>query len=357
MRLVLAARGRSAQPAGIRLGIAAASITILFLQLRTFNGLSAGTALLASGRGLEVSRDCKRGAIFHLVVLIIYFLCLPALLRSESFWLLVYLIGVSWLTGATLAAPHARRRPARMAADLRYAGRISAQALPVAVVLWLFFPRFDAPLWQLPAEARQRAVRAQRQHEPRRHRRISHSRMRSPFACASTAMRRRRRAERYWRGPVLHETDGHTWRRTLGPTAEAPLMPSRNAAYRYTLSLEPHPHNWLFALDWPDRWNAPGAASTPTIPWCRARRCRGPIDFTARLAHPIVHDGGAESRRAPPRHALAAGPQSSDHRLLAELRRSHPGRLGLCAGGARSVPRGAVLLHALTAAAWRGLGR
>ena len=37
---------------------------------------------------------------------------------------------------------------------MRYAGRILAHALPLAVVFWLFFPRFDGPLWRLPSDSR-----------------------------------------------------------------------------------------------------------------------------------------------------------------------------------------------------------
>ena len=53
MRLFLAARGYGAPNRPVRLGIAAAAIAILFLQLRTFNGLSAGTALLCLVAGLK----------------------------------------------------------------------------------------------------------------------------------------------------------------------------------------------------------------------------------------------------------------------------------------------------------------
>ena len=50
-------------------------------------------------------------------MLIIYFLSLAALLRSESFWLLAYLIGVSWLTTATLLRLTALDTAARLAAQ------------------------------------------------------------------------------------------------------------------------------------------------------------------------------------------------------------------------------------------------
>src|ERR1700722_1668455 len=53
MRLILAALGLAAPSRPVKLGIAAAAITILFLQLRTFNGLSAGTTLLSLVAGLK----------------------------------------------------------------------------------------------------------------------------------------------------------------------------------------------------------------------------------------------------------------------------------------------------------------
>ena len=66
-------------------------------------------------------------------------------MEGDSFWLLAYLIGVCWLTTATLLrltssgpAPGWRR-------SLRYGGRVLLQALPLALVFWLLFPRFAAP--------------------------------------------------------------------------------------------------------------------------------------------------------------------------------------------------------------------
>ena len=101
IRLVLARRGRAAPPRGVRLVIAVLAIALLFLQFRTFNGLSAGTALLALMAGLKLLETETRRDIY-IITLIIYFVSLAALLEGDSFWLLAYLIGVCWLTTATL---------------------------------------------------------------------------------------------------------------------------------------------------------------------------------------------------------------------------------------------------------------
>ena len=325
VRLFLAARGLAAPGKPLKLGIAAAAIAILFLQLRTFNGLSAGTALLSLVAGLKVLETRTRRDLYA-VALIIYFLCLAALLRSESFWLLIYLIGVAWLTAVALlrlalAAPLPGWPP-----HLRYVGRISAQALPVAAVLWLFFPRFDAPLWQLPSE------RGSAQSG------ISDSM--SPGDIADLALSdeiafRVRfdgapppADERYWRGPVFHDTDGHTWR-NLGPGPESagPLTPT-GAAYSYTLSLEPHSFNWLFALDWPDRWSVPDGRLNADDTLVQGEPVSRPIDVSAQ-SH--THVSTEQALSAPARRRDTRLPSNRNPRAIAlsiELRRSHPDDLG-----------------------------
>ena len=101
IRLLQAARGHDAPPRSIRLGIAAIAVALLFLQFRTFNGLSAGSALLSLIAGLKLLETRTRRDIY-VITMIIYFLSLAALLEGESFWLLSYLIGVCWLTTSTL---------------------------------------------------------------------------------------------------------------------------------------------------------------------------------------------------------------------------------------------------------------
>jgi transglutaminase-like putative cysteine protease len=61
-------------------------------------------------------------------------------------------------------------------------------------------------------------------------------------------------AQRYWRGPVLHEFDGRSWRR---PRAQA--FPMQEVQYLgepvdYQITLEPTDRPWILALDMPAAW-------------------------------------------------------------------------------------------------------
>jgi transglutaminase-like putative cysteine protease len=320
IRLALAARGYAAPGRAIRLGIAVAAFVVLFFELRTFNGLPAGSALLCLVAGLKLLETQSRRDLY-VVSFIIYFLCLAALLRSESFWLFVYLVGVSWLTTASLL----RLTPALplpgWRRSLSYSGRVSVQALPIALILWLFFPRLDTPFWRMPAD------------------RIAESGLSDSMSPGDiiklalsdeVAFRVRFEgpapppAEMYWRGPVLHDFDGRTWRRTSPVSAQAPALVGVGAAYRYVLSLEPSRHNWIFALDWPDRWDLAAGALTGDYMLVQSAPLSRRIEVTA-VSHTRVRTGEPLTDAA--RRRELALPAARNPRTLAfarELRRAHP---------------------------------
>ena len=127
------------------------------MQFRTFNGLSAGTALLALMAGLKLL-ETKTQRDIYVITLIIYFVESGGA-AGGRFLLAARLSHRRLLADdGHLAAP----RPARGTApgwrrSLRYAGRILAQALPLALVFWLLFPRFAGPLWHIPDDSQSAA--------------------------------------------------------------------------------------------------------------------------------------------------------------------------------------------------------
>ena len=130
--------------------------------------------------------------------------------------------------------------------------------------------------------------------------------------------------ERYWRGPVLHDFDGRTWRRTVATRAEArPLVPL-GTAYRYVVNLEPHQHNWIFALDWPDRWSLTDAFLTGDGMLVRPALLTRPLDATV-SSHTHVRSEETLSeavRRRDTRLPAERNPRTQAFAL--ELRGRHP---------------------------------
>jgi protein-glutamine gamma-glutamyltransferase len=260
IRLELARRGRRIPPRGVRFVVAALLIALLFAQFRTFNGLSSGAALLTAMAGMKLLETETRRDLY-IITLCIYFVSVSALLESVSFWLLTYLIAVFWLTTASLLRLSASPPVPEWRRCLRYAARMLGQALPLAAVLWLLFPRFAGPLWHIPDDGHTAGSGLSDSMSPGDIDQLALSdevAFRVRFAAAVPPPQ-----ERYWRGPVMHDFDGHTWRPSLSPSrGPPPLLQPEGPAYRYTVSLEPHRHNWIFALDWPALWNLSGGLLT-----------------------------------------------------------------------------------------------
>jgi transglutaminase-like putative cysteine protease len=325
IRLALSARGYAVPSRAIRSGVAVISIAILFLTLHTFNGVAAGSSLLSLVAGLKLFETQTRRDLY-VVALIVYFLSLAALLTSESFWLLAYLLVVSWLTTATLLRLTRSSQSSGWRRSARYAGRISAQALPLALVLWLFFPRFDAPLWRVPSDSRSAETGLSDSMSPGDITDLALSdevAFRVHFEGATPPA-----AELYWRGPVLHDFDGRTWRRSVAFRGAAPDFAAVGPAYRYVVSLEPNQHNWIFALDWPDQWNLSDAYLTSDDMLVRPALLSHPIDVSI-SSHTRVQSTqplGEFVRRRDTRLPVQRNPRTQQ--LALELRRTHPDDLG-----------------------------
>ena len=60
--------------------------------------------------------------------------------------------------------------------------------------------------------------------------------------------------QRYWRGPVLHEFDGRSWRRPSAQAFPQTQVAFRGPAIHYQVTLQPHARRWVLALDLPSAW-------------------------------------------------------------------------------------------------------
>ena len=130
---------------------------------------------------------------------------------------------------------------------LAVAFRMFVQGVPLAVLLFVLFPRIAGPLWSVPADHSANSGLSDHMAPGV----ISELSM-------SDAVAFRVDFEgpvpppwvRYWRGPVLSHFDGREW--TMGPQKPAAaLTRPEGAPVIYTVTLEPHWKPWLFALDLP----------------------------------------------------------------------------------------------------------
>lgn len=129
--------------------------------------------------------------------------------------------------------------------QLRLIGKLLLQGLPIAILLFVLFPRLPGPLWSMPDDASAQTGLSDTMN-PGDIGNLSQSNevaFRVEFDGAVPAP-----DARYWRGPVLTRFDGYTWSPEQKVTHAVPAEEVPGAS-EYTVMLQPHKNHWLFALD------------------------------------------------------------------------------------------------------------
>lgn len=220
-------------------------------SFRSFGGAMAGGAFLVITSALKAleSRTCRD---FRIVALACWLLMAAAFLLSQSLALALYAVLVVWL--ATLALLDARP-PQSWRARARRAARLLAAALPVALVLFLLFPRLPGPLFRFGAPRLAGVSGLSSTLAPGDLAALAQSEsiaFRVHFQNAVPESE-----ERYFRGPVLVHYDGRSWR--PGHRHERPhgeFVP-RGKPVRYRVLERANGTPYLFALSLPLQVSTP----------------------------------------------------------------------------------------------------
>lgn len=269
-RLGAARRGWQLPGKFLRAALTLAGSFAVVFAYRRISGLDAGSALLILMLALKLlethsTRDRS------IVILIAWFVLFAGFLREQSVASIPQLAaGIVMGTLALLqsARPTGLLSPAQA---LRMTGRLLLQALPLALALFVLFPRLPGPFWALPAPGGGGRTGLTDQLNPGDITELAQSdevafrvRFRGPSPLP---------AELYWRGPVLERFDGRRWR-TQPDSLRERLPPLRNYApplaagqpvYSYEITLEPNRQRWLLPLETPLSWDAPESRLAGTL--------------------------------------------------------------------------------------------
>jgi transglutaminase-like putative cysteine protease len=178
-------------------------------------------------------------------IFMIYFLAVSCLFFSNTLAVAIYMAFSICITTAVLI--HIHHPGGKRRDQLRLAAGLMLKALPLALILFVVFPRIQGSLWGMrrPTEAYS-----------------GFSDTLSPGTVTSL-VRNNDIAFRvafddqipapellYWRGLVFWQFDGRAWHRSDSTVnVRLPLKGKNSVAY--TITLEPHNRRWLFALDVP----------------------------------------------------------------------------------------------------------
>jgi len=240
----------------LRVPLTMLGFTAVLVGYRQISGLNAGSALLlvmVSMKLLETRGHRDRA----IVVFICYFLLFAAFLREQAIWSAAYLLsGVLITTGAQIQTSRTGS-VVSVPRALTMSASIVLQAVPLMIVLFLLFPRIPGPFWALPQGGGSGVTGLANEMTPGDI---------SELALSDKVAFRVRfdeseppPAELYWRGPVMVEFDGATWRQAEPEPrwSMAKYADENNPGERfgYEITLEPHSQHWLLALETPATWD------------------------------------------------------------------------------------------------------
>ena len=215
------------------------------LRFRTLNGLAAGTALLVVMGALKVveSRATRDDAI---IIGVSLFLLLAAALAGQSLLRAPLYVLALWGACATIALVARGGNSLTTGAALRLSARALLLSLPLALLCFAFFPRVAGQFWALRG-AGEATTGLSDEMSPGNIGKLATEydpAFRATFETAPPP-----HSMLYWRGPVLNNFDGFTWRRERGREYRAPRLVALGDEVRYRITMEPSQQRWLFALD------------------------------------------------------------------------------------------------------------
>ena len=251
-RYVIEKRRHALPSVWLRASLALACFLGVLATYSTISGVGPGSALLAVMASLKLLETRKHRDQFVLIFISI-FLVMSALLREQYIWSLPYLlIAVFFIVTAWLRVSATPSESARQ--SFLTGSRLVLYAAPLAVAMWIFFPRIAIPFWAVPMDTGTATSGISDSMSPGDISSLSMSNavaFRVRFDGAVPAPR-----ELYWRGLVLTVFNGRSW--SLNDPFEGPRVHEevtvQGDPVGYEITLEPTRQQWVFALDMPWTW-------------------------------------------------------------------------------------------------------
>jgi len=244
-------QGRWAYPPGwVKVLLVVAAIMSVVVSGKGAFSVETASSLLVLAFALKlIEMKTRRDA--YVVIFLSYFVIATEFLFSQSMGIAVYeVLACVMVTGAMVGLNQLQTN-VRPAASLRLAGALLGQALPLTLVLFLFFPRI-APLWNVPLPAGAKSgitdqvtpgdIANLAQSDEIAFRVVFEGEVPPP-------------EDMYWRGVVYNEFTEGTWREGQpgSPSRADELVPvaERVNGMRYRVLQEPTFASYLFALATP----------------------------------------------------------------------------------------------------------
>ena len=252
-RFWLALTQRPLPPRFAMLPLLAAATLAVFAEHRTLLGRDAGVTFLLMLLALKLLEMRAKRDVF-VVIFLAFFILLTQFLFGQSIFVAVLSLGAVLLLFFSLVSVNLADNDLSAARKARLVAVVLLKAAPLALALFLLFPRLPGPLWGIPGDSGNARTGLSNTMTPGAIGRLLPSEeiaFRVRFASAQPPPP----DQLYWRGPVLGLFSGRSWM-PLSEADRPDAVPTEargdaRSVIEYTVTLEPHRRDWLFALEWP----------------------------------------------------------------------------------------------------------
>jgi transglutaminase-like putative cysteine protease len=251
-RAAITWRGKRMPPLWLLLPVSTGAMAGVYASYHTLLGRDAGVAMLALLLAFKLLEMHARRDLF-VVIFLSFFMLLTTFFYTQTMWMAAVMAATVVLLLATLMTFQYTGVVPPLARRLRQTARLFAYATPLAVVMFIAFPRIQGPLWGLPGDARGGKTGMSDTMAPGSVSALAQS--------EDVAFRVRffgnppPQGQLYWRGVVLSNFDGRTWTRASRPlyaggeSLEDLAITVDGPPLRHEITMEPTGRRWLFSLE------------------------------------------------------------------------------------------------------------
>ncbi len=235
-------------PRWLKLVITLITIGGIYLLFKKFSGREAGVTLIVAMYSLKILETNKRRDA-NLILNLSFFILTTGFLFSQQPLIAIYqfIPVIAILYALTKLHQVDISSAFSFASLLKSTSKLLLMALPVMVLLFLFFPRLSSPLWRMPGSAAAVSGVGDSMSPGD----VSNLQLFDKIAFRATFNGETpNENDLYWRVLVLDEFDGLTWTRGGStpfkiPQAQIELLNTID----YSISMEPSRQNYLVTLD------------------------------------------------------------------------------------------------------------
>ncbi|USX13051.1 DUF3488 and transglutaminase-like domain-containing protein [Oxalobacteraceae bacterium OTU3CAMAD1] len=258
-RAAITWRGKRMPPLWLLVPVAVAAMAGVYLTYRTLLGRDAGVAMLTLLLAFKLLEMRAKRDLF-VVIFLSFFVLLTSFFYSQTMPTALFMAAtiIVLLTAQqsfqyTGAVPPLARR-------LRTSAKLFLLAAPLALLMFVGFPRVQGPLWGMPGDAHSGRSGISDSMAPGTLSSLAQSdevAFRVRFLDQAPSQN-----QLYWRSIVLGDYDGRTWTRVprrRGAQRAAIAISVRGQAVRHEVTMEPTGKRWLAPLELTGpRFSVPG---------------------------------------------------------------------------------------------------